>query len=404
MNPFDWNKLHMQLREPAKIGIIGTVGVPAKYGGFETLVHHLVLNLSKHVDFTVYASKSAYKAEERVTEWEGAKVKYLPLKANGYQSVFYDLLSMIHAVRNCNYLLVLGVSAGIFFPLFKWFTNKKIIVNIDGLEWRRPKWHWMAKAFLKVSEKIACKYADTIITDNRILKEYVKIQYNKDTSLIEYGADHTSPEPIKSAHRIQYDFIDKKYAFKVARIEPENNIHMVLEAFAKKPDMDLVLVGNWDANSYGKTLRNFYKQYSNLHLLDPIYNTKQLDVIRSNAHFYVHGHSAGGTNPSLVEAMYLGIPTLSFDVLFNRVTTNNQAIYFNDAQQLLEIISNIDRYPLRAVAKNLKEIADQQYTWKNISYRYAHAILENYHRPVDINDYVPLDLRNSSKQIALQTA
>lgn len=403
MNSFDFKKLHTQLREPAKIGVIGTVGVPAKYGGFETLVHHLILNLSKYVDFTVYASKKAYTEEERVEEWKGAKVKYMPLKANGFQSIFYDLLSMIHAVRNCNYLLVLGVSAGIFFPFFKWFTDKKIIVNIDGLEWRRPKWNWFTKAFLKYSEKIACKYADTIITDNRILKEYVKIQYNKDTTLIEYGADHTSPEEIKAIHRKQYSFIDKQYAFKVARIEPENNIHMVLEAFAKKPDMDLVLVGNWDANAYGKTLRSFYSRFNNLHLLDPIYDTKQLDVLRSNAYFYVHGHSAGGTNPSLVEAMYLGIPTISFDVLFNRVTTNNQAIYFNDAEDLLKIISNIEKYPLKAVASNLKAIADQQYTWKNIAFRYAQAILREYRKTVDISDYVPLDLRKK-EELILQTA
>ena len=100
----------------SKLGIIGTVGVPAKYGGFETLVHHLVLNLNQKFDITVFNSKPAYSEEERVAEWKGAKMVYLPLKANGFQSVLYDLYAMFRAVKTCDFLLILGVSAGLFFP------------------------------------------------------------------------------------------------------------------------------------------------------------------------------------------------------------------------------------------------------------------------------------------------
>lgn len=387
------------MRKPKKsIGIIGTVGVPAKYGGFETLVHQLVINLSHQFDMTVYCSSHAYQREERLATWEGAKIKYIPLKANGYQSVLYDLFSMIHALFRSDVLLVLGISGGMFLPILKLFSKKKIIVNIDGLEWRRPKWNWFARRFLLFSEKIACKFADEIITDNRILKEYVKIRYNISSRLIEYGADHTKRKVINDDDIKEYPFLTEKYAFKVSRIEPENNIHLILEAFSKLPEQHLVLVGNWKDNYYGTKLLEQYKGYKNLHLLNPIYATLKLDVLRSNAHFYVHGNSAGGTNPSLVEAMYLKLPVLSFDAIFNRVTTNNQAIFFNDEKELQEIVSNIDKYPLFAVAENLKNIANKKYTWKNISSLYANIISGTENPSVAIQEFTnSISIKSSQK-------
>ena len=124
-----------------KLGIIGTVGVPARYGGFETLAHQLVENLNQEYDITVYNSTKHYSAKERVKEWNGAKIKYIPLSANGFQSIFYDILSIIHAVLFCDVLLILGVSGSLFLPLVKlFFPSRKIIINVDGLEWRRAKW------------------------------------------------------------------------------------------------------------------------------------------------------------------------------------------------------------------------------------------------------------------------
>lgn len=385
----------------SKLGIIGTVGVPAKYGGFETLVHHLVLHLNQKFDITVYNSKPAYTEEERVEEWEGAKMVYLPIKANGFQSVFYDLYAMLLGIRSCDFLLVLGVSAGLFFPLFKLFSKKKIIVNIDGLEWRRPKWNWFARNYLLLSEMVACRFADEIITDNRILKEYVKIRYNRISSLIEYGADHTEKQAIQAGDEDRYPFLKGDYAFKVARIEPENNVRMILEAFAKNKEIDFVLVGNWEVSNYSKKLRAEFTDFEHLYLLDSIYETEDLDLLRSNASYYVHGHSAGGTNPSLVEAMFLKLPVISFDVIFNRVTTNNQAIYFNTSEELASILKNINQYPLYTVAENLKDIADKQYTWKNIADRYGEAISEEYRKTSAYpSDYAPI----SFKKVALAEA
>ncbi len=389
----------MKRRELKSLGIVGTVGVPAKYGGFETLAHHLVLNLNKQFNITVYCSESAYEEKERVSQWQGAQLEYIPLKANGSQSILYDLWSMIRGIKQNDYLLILGVSAGIFIPILKLFTKKKFIFNIDGLEWRRPKWNWLAKKFLLWSEKIVCKHADEIVTDNRILQEYVKIRYSRESHLIEYGADHTQKRALSSKILETFPFLKDKYAFKVARIEPENHIHTVLEAFAKVKDQTLVLVGNWNASYYGEKLRKYYKQFENLHLLDPIYETSQLDVLRSNAHIYIHGHSAGGTNPSLVEAMSLELPVIAFDAIFNRVTTNNQAVFFNDAKELEDILKKIEGYPLFTIAEKLKKVADRKYTWKSISSKYAKVFFGKTLNEIQLPELKPVRIREAAAEV-----
>ncbi|MEO1518355.1 MAG: DUF1972 domain-containing protein [Bacteroidota bacterium] len=360
--------------EKLQLGIIGTVGVPAKYGGFETLVHQLIPRLNQRFDITVYCSKKAYSERERMSSWKGAKLEYIPLQANGMQSVLYDLWSALRALRHCDVLLILGVSACLFLPFLKLFSRKKIIVNIDGLEWRRPKWNKFARWFLLVSERFACKYADEIVTDNRILKEYVKIRYQINSRLIEYGADHNGAIRPLQQDIEKYPFIRRAYTFKVARIEPENNLHLILEAFANVPRQTLVIVGNWSNSNYGSMLREKYQRMDNIHLFDPIYNARELNLLRSNASLYVHGHSAGGTNPSLVEAMYLGLPILSFDVIYNRVTTNNQAIYFDKVNDLYHILQKLHQYPLITVAKQMKAFADKAYLWEHIAMKYAKLI------------------------------
>lgn len=149
-----------------KVAIIGTVGLPAKYGGFETLASHIVTNLSDNYNFSVYCSGKSYKKTERQSTFQKAKLIYLPFKANGMQSIIYDSLSIIHAVFYADVLIVLGVAGAWTFPFVRLFTNKKIIVSIDGIEWKRDKWSRLAKIYLWVAEKIAVKYSHIDISDN----------------------------------------------------------------------------------------------------------------------------------------------------------------------------------------------------------------------------------------------
>ena len=164
---------------------------------------------------------------------------------------------------------------------------------------------------------------------------------------------------------------DEPYAFGVCRIEPENNVHVILEAFAEEGALPLVMVGNWEHSDYGKRLQAQYASNPNITLLAPIYDQRQLNAYRAHCRLYLHGHSCGGTNPSLVEAMYLGLPIAAFDCNFNRETTENKALYFQDAISLRTLVKEKTAESLAAVASAMKEIADRRYTWKRIAQCYA---------------------------------
>lgn len=357
-----------------KITIIGCAGVPGNYGGFETLAHHLVLNFMHTFKTYVYCSKSNYSKNERISEWEGAQLIYLPFKANGIQSVIYDIISILHAVFFADVLLVLGVSGSIVLPVVKLLSNKKIIVNIDGLEWKRDKWNGFARNFLKFSEKIAVQFADEIIADNVVIQKYVKEEYGKEATYIAYGADHVERTEVTEESRKQYPFLQKDYAFTVCRIEPENNIEMILEAFAASPKQNYVIVGNWENSEYGKKIKLKFNSFVNVIILDPIYDIRKLNLLRTNCAFYIHGHSAGGTNPSLVEAMFAELPVICFDINYNRSTTQQKALYFSDANDLIKILNNITNRQLKPIAEDMKKMANLNYTWGKITEQYAQLL------------------------------
>lgn len=352
-----------------KVAIVGIVGLPAKYGGFETLADNLVRNLSDRFDFTVCCSSKSYP--NRTNIYRGAKLKYIGLEANGFQSLLYDIVSLIKVYKSSDVILILGVSGTIVLPIFRFFFKGKIIVNIDGLEWKRDKWNIFAKKFLKFSERVAVNFSDYVIADNESIQEYILTEYGATSVFIPYGADHIiSPDSIEKT-------VSLDYAFTVCRIEPENNIHTILSAFATIKHVNYKVVGNWDKSAYGKQLRSQYACFDNIELLDPIYDQDVLDNIRANCKYYIHGHSAGGTNPSLVEAMYLGLCIFAFDVGYNRFTTNNRAIYFTNSEALIEAIISVKQSDVERVGANMKQIALENYTWKKISNKYSDLLSTN---------------------------
>ena len=359
-----------------KVAIIGTVGLPAKYGGFETLAEHLVTHLSDTYDFTVYCSKKKYTKEEQIETYKGAKLEYINLEANGVQSIPYDTFSILKALQKNDVLLILGVAGAWILPLVRLFTNKKIIISIDGIEWKRDKWPLFAKLYLWWAEKIAVRFSHIDISDNESIQDYTALRYQTLSRVIEYGADHTLEVNPTLNDCIKYPFLSQDYAVKVCRIEPENNVHLVLEAFQELPSKTLVLVGNWKNSEYGSVLKEKYSNIPNIHLYDPIYNQREIDLIRGNAALYIHGHSAGGTNPSLVEAMYLGLPIISFNVSYNKTTTEHRALYFSTTEQLIKKLKATSETKLTAMRKEMKSIALRRYTWDAISNQYALLIKE----------------------------
>ncbi|TVQ67105.1 MAG: DUF1972 domain-containing protein [Balneolaceae bacterium] len=357
------------------VAIIGTVGVPANYGGFETLAEHLIEQIGDKYSMHVYCSGKKYSKEERKETYKNARLHYLPLDANGVQSIPYDTWSILHALFFADVLLILGVSGAWLLPFVKLFTNKRIIISIDGIEWKRNKWNKLAQWYLFWAEGLAVKYSHIDISDNEAIQDYTAQRYNTLSRIIEYGADHTLPSKKETTHP-GLPFMAHPYAFKVCRIEPENNVHIVLKAFSEMPEYRLVMVGNWDKSPYGQNLKAAYSPYPNITILDPIYDQEKLDLIRSKAVLYIHGHSAGGTNPSLVEAMYLNLPVLAFGVSYNRVTTENKALYFHNEAELKAIIQNTKLSSIRDLGRTMGEIARRRYRWSLIAGKYDGLVQE----------------------------
>lgn len=352
-----------------RIAIIGTVGVPANYGGFETLVENIIgENCSDNIEYIVYCSTKSYS--RKLDEYKGARLKYIRLKANGIQSILYDIISIFKAKKEADVLLILGVSGCMILPLVRIVSRKKIIVNIDGLEHKRDKWGRWVRRFLKFSEKMAVRYADIIIADNRAIQDYVGIEYGVESELIAYGGDHVICDTQNEDDKIlgKFNLSSTKYSFALCRIEPENNVHLVLEAYSRT-EKRLVFVGNWNNSNYGKELLEKYGKYDNMTLASPIYDLLILNVLRSNCDLYIHGHSAGGTNPSLVEAMFFAKPILAFDCSYNRETTENAAYYFADVDMLNQIIT-CSTSGMYESGKEMYDIACKRYKWKTIASQY----------------------------------
>ena len=151
---------------------------------------------------------------------------------------------------------------------------------------------------------------------------------------------------------------------------------MILEAFTQIDKIHLVLIGNWSNSYFGNKIRSLYGSFENIYLLNPIYDNNILDQIRSNCKIYIHGHSAGGTNPSLVEAMYMKLPVFCFDVVFNKITTKGKAKYFKTSEELKHLLTSVNDRELKQVANDLFEISKKEYKWSLISKKYQ-EILNN---------------------------
>ena len=353
-----------------KLAILGTVGVPARYGGFETLAENLVRYAGSHADrpeaLTVYCSARAYPA--RPARFLGARLRYSRLNANGAQSIPYDIVSALSAaIRGHDTLLILGVSGAVVIPLLRAITRCRIVTNVDGIEWRRDKWQGLARRILRWSEALAVRFSHDVVADNQGIADYLAETYGVTAAVIAYGGDHALDAASLPAQPEQDLPLD--YALALCRIEPENNVEMILEAF-DATDRPLVFVGNWSNSDYGRELRARFADRPGLRLLDPVYEARPLYQLRVKAALYVHGHSAGGTNPSLVEMMHFGIPVLAYGCAFNRHSTEGKARYFQSAVDLADLVRSINPEDAAKIGFNMREIAQLEYTWDKIGKAY----------------------------------
>lgn len=365
------------MEEKKKVVLIGTNGIPAHYGGIETLAEYLARDLNEDYDLYCYCSKTP--KEKQVNSYRNTKLIYTRWKANGWQSIFYDGLTILRSLRKHDVLVVLGCSCP---PAlwFKVFTKKHIVLNaIGGKETekvRGPKITGKIEvAIKKWMEGMQARYADYVIIDNAANVEIFEKKHHVKPLLAEYGGDHAVAEAVTPEMLEKYSFLDKPYDVTVSRAQEDMNIHMVIDAYKKVPERTVVIVSNWQKSEYGQKLyaENAGK-YSNIILLNAIYDQKELNTIRSNAALYLHTHSMCGTAPSLVEAMYLGLPVICFKVPTNLETTEHKSIYFESVHELVDILKKMDTTILNQLRTELNEIALRRYNWKRISDIYKDCI------------------------------
>lgn len=338
-----------------KIAILGTRGIPNHYGGFEQYAELLsVFLVKKGFEVTVYNS---HNHPYRETNYKGVQIRHIydPEKTIGTAGQFLYDLGCIRDIRKRDFDIVyqLGYTSS---AIFNFLLPKKatIVTNMDGLEWMRSKYSKKVQRFLKYSEKLAVRHADYLIADSLGIKAYLDEQYGCDSFYSAYTA--TIPETYYPAHPQQYGLTPGQYNLLIARMEPENNVAMIIQAHAMMPDTKLAVVGS-TSTPFGKEIKAQFAHCDNILFLEAIYEKSVINSLRHYSYRYFHGHSVGGTNPSLLEAMACECNILAHDNIFNRSVLGDDARYFHDVASLKQQLSiGNDAFFVGARQANLKKI------------------------------------------------
>jgi glycosyltransferase involved in cell wall biosynthesis len=359
----------------SKVAVVGIQGLPAKYGGYETLVDFLADYTPENISLTVYCSSKYYP--EKISKYKFAELVYVDLPSNGIWSFLYDSYCIFISRKKYDYILMLGNSGGLILPFLQKYRSK-FTLNIGGVEWKRSKYNRFMQLVVRILMKISVKYSGKLIADNIGIKEYISQEYQReDAEVVEYGGDQVQINRDISSQVAAYPFLRNDYILAIGRIQSDNNVEMLMDAFSKTNEV-FVYIGNWGVSTYAIKLRKKYQSFSNLIMLDAIYDLRVLDIIRSNCTFYVHAHSAGGTNPSLVEAMHYQIPILCYDNGFNNNTTKHKAFYFKSKEEILQLILELRKDPEKSKknAEDQFQIAKEFYSWKSIASKYFNFIIQ----------------------------
>jgi glycosyltransferase involved in cell wall biosynthesis len=347
-----------------KIAILGTRGIPNNYGGPETnaeIMSPIFLRMGHEV--TVYSpDEHPYQAED----WNGVRIKHVFCKESRLKiwgTFLYDYLCLRDAVRSdFDVILELGyVPCAIFFPLHR-RRRPVLFTNMDGLEWKRDKWNFLLRRFAKLTERLGARCSDALIADNEAIQTYYREKYGRESYFIPYGATPVY-EPV-TPHLATYGVEAMAYFLLIARMEPENNIETILEGYvasgSRKP---FLLVGNM-TTKFASRLETRFGDRPGIRFLGGIYDYEVLSALRWHADLYFHGHSVGGTNPSLVEAMATNAFIAAHDNPFNRAVLGDTALYFSSAADVAAVVAADHRgYRAEWIAQNKAKV-EEIYTWE----------------------------------------
>lgn len=352
-----------------KIGILGTRGIPNQYGGFEQVAEYLSAGLMKrgHEVMVYNSHKHPYKENQ----WNGVPIVHCfdPEYFLGTAGQFvYDLNCILDArKRNFDIILMLGYTSSSVWKAL--YPSKSIIIsNMDGLEWMRAKYSKPVRRFLAFAEKLAVTSSHYHIADSEVIKEYLDKKYNINSKFIAYGADmhHGIDENLL----LEYKLTKKDYFVLMARMEPENNIEMLLDGFClSNSRKKFIVIGNI-TNGFGKYLYHKFKHEERIVFLGALFDQPKIKSIVKFSAVYFHGHSVGGTNPSLLEAMAAEAFIAAHSNPFNKSILGENALYFTNAQEVCEIITRHNEWVNEAfIQSNFSKITTD-YTWDKIIGQY----------------------------------
>jgi len=354
-----------------KIGILGTRGIPNYHGGFEQFAEYFASFLiEKGHQVSVYCSNNHPYQE---STFQGAQLIHCNDPEDRMGTIgqfFYDLNCIKDSrKRDFDILLQLGYTSN---SVWYWLLPKKPIIatNMDGLEWKRSKYNKAVRAFLKVAERWAVKSSDYLIADSKGIQQYLKKSYGRESEFIAYGA-HMFTEPTPSALN-DYGITADNYNMLIARMEPENNIETILDgAVASKERIPFLVIGKNDVNDFGKYLVEKYSKEDHIQFLGGIYNIDVLNNLRYFSRLYFHGHSVGGTNPSLLEAMASNALIAAHKNEFNGKILEEDALYFETSKEVQELIDSVTSKGTYSnyLDKNKSKI-EQLYSWERINQQY----------------------------------
>lgn len=359
-----------------KIAILGTRGVPNHYGGFEHIAGYLAKGLvEKGHELTVYnSSQHPYREKE----WNGVQIVHCfdPEYLIGVPGQFiYDLNCILDArKKNYDVLLMLGYTSssvwGFLYP-----RKTVVITNMDGLEWQRAKYSKPVRLFLKFAEKLAIRSSSFHVADSPVIKEYLDARYQINSKYIAYGANLFSMVDESLLH--EYNLIKNQYFLLMARMEPENNIEMILDGFRQSASTNkFVVIGN-TGNGFGTYLVEKYKNEKRIVFFGAIFNEWKVQTITAFCKLYFHGHSVGGTNPSLLNAMAAKAPIAIHDNPFNKSLVKDNAICFSKATDICQII-NSGKYRNENHIRNNFITINNNFSWDQIINQYEQYFMACY--------------------------
>lgn len=357
-----------------RVAILGTRGIPNHHGGFEQFAEFFARFLveNNHETYVYCSSLHPYKKDT----WNKVHLIHQidPEDRIGTPGQFiYDLNCILDSrSRNFDVIFQLGyTSSSIWSKLFP--KGAKIITNMDGLEWKRSKYSKMVQKFLLYAEKLAVKNSDLLVADSIGIQDYLKNKYAVDSKYIAYGVNSNNQydNSILEEHQLN----DMGYNLLIARMEPENNIEVILDGFVRsQSETKFIVVGKVD-NVFGQYLINKYNTNSNVVFLGGVYDMDKLNALRKCSNLYFHGHSVGGTNPSLLEAMVSDTLICAHDNIFNRSILVENAFYFSNEMEVSKLILEVSKNENIGIVERAREEVLNKFSWQKINTEYL-ALLD----------------------------